>query len=229
MSEPGGEVAGPGPEIRTPVGDAPVVAVIMLGTGMYLAWFGTHYWRSDVKWPTDPVKAVLQGKGLPPATRSPSAAPDIASGQAGIGSAAGSAVSGVASGAAGIEATVGSTAAHNQFVAKLLAAAYGWNNDPYWSALVRLWNSESSWDNTIWNTSASCGGGAYAYGIPQACGHGERKTIPGHGEVCPFPPGNKGNPPECGGNADPASQISWGLSYIKQNYGDPTRVPLGGY
>ncbi len=218
----------PGPKVRTPAGDAPVIPVMLLGAGMYLAWFGVHYWRSDVKYPTDPVKAVLQGRAVPAAGHAEPAAATLTADIAAFstGTAAGGGT-GPAAGPAGPAVTA--TAAHNQSVAKLLAAAYGWNNDPYWSALVRLWNSESSWDNTIWNTSASCGGGAYAYGIPQACGHGERKAIPGHGEVCPFPPGNKGNPPECGGNADPASQISWGLSYIKQNYGDPTRVPLGGY
>jgi Lysozyme like domain len=42
----------------------PVLPVILLGTGAYLAFFGVHYWRSDVKWPTTPVKDVLTGKGL---------------------------------------------------------------------------------------------------------------------------------------------------------------------
>lgn len=52
-------------EISTPLGDAPVIPLVILGTGMYLAWFGVHYWRSDTKWPTDPVKSVLQGKPVP--------------------------------------------------------------------------------------------------------------------------------------------------------------------
>lgn len=43
----------------------PVIPVILLGTGTYLAWFGVHYFDSDTKWPTDPVKAVLTGKPLP--------------------------------------------------------------------------------------------------------------------------------------------------------------------
>lgn len=41
---------------------------MITGAGMYLAWFGSHYWASDVKWPTDPVKDVLQGKGIPAPT-----------------------------------------------------------------------------------------------------------------------------------------------------------------
>ena len=45
---------------------APVIPVAILGIGAYLAWFlGVHYWGSDTRWPTDPVKDVLQGKPLP--------------------------------------------------------------------------------------------------------------------------------------------------------------------
>jgi hypothetical protein len=44
---------------------APVIPLAILGTGAYLAWFGVHYWRSDTKWPTDPVKSVLRGQPAP--------------------------------------------------------------------------------------------------------------------------------------------------------------------
>lgn len=47
----------------------PLVPVTITLVGAYLAWFGAHYWRSTVAWPTDPIKAVLTGKGLPPATK----------------------------------------------------------------------------------------------------------------------------------------------------------------
>lgn len=47
------------------MGRAPVIPVILIGVGGYLAWFGIHYWRRDVKWPSDPVKSVLTGKGPP--------------------------------------------------------------------------------------------------------------------------------------------------------------------
>jgi len=53
--------------IKTPVGNAPVIPVILIGAGFYLAWFGIHYWGSTTKWPTDPVKAVLTGKPVPAA------------------------------------------------------------------------------------------------------------------------------------------------------------------
>ena len=57
--------------IKTPVGDAPVIPVVGLLIGGYLAWFGIHYWRQDVKWPSDPVKGVLTGKGPPAAPSAP--------------------------------------------------------------------------------------------------------------------------------------------------------------
>jgi len=123
----------------------------------------------------------------------------------------------------------GGSPSRNQGIAKLLAAKYGWSSGPEWDALVSLWESESSWDNTIWNTTQPCSGDAYAYGIPQACGHGGSKTIPGHGSVCPFPAGDAGNPPECGGTSNAASQINWGLAYIHANYGSPSNTPHGGY
>lgn len=123
----------------------------------------------------------------------------------------------------------GGSAAENQKIAKGIAKGYGWDTGAEWNALVSLWDSESGWSNTIWNTSASCGNNAYAYGIVQACGHGEKKVIPGHGSVCPYPKGNAGNPPECGGSSNAGSQIKWGLDYIKAEYGRPTNVPHGGY
>jgi Lysozyme like domain len=55
----------PGPKVKTPVGDAPVVPVILLAAGMELCWFAIHYWGSDTPWPTDPIKAVLQGRAIP--------------------------------------------------------------------------------------------------------------------------------------------------------------------
>lgn len=51
--------------VQTPLGRAPVIPVALLGIGAYLAWFAVHYWGSDTRWPSDPVKAVLTGKPLP--------------------------------------------------------------------------------------------------------------------------------------------------------------------
>lgn len=62
------------PSIGTPLGRAPVIPLAILGIGLYLAWFGVHYWGSDTKWPSDPVKDVLTGKGLPAPSGQTSAA-----------------------------------------------------------------------------------------------------------------------------------------------------------
>lgn len=46
--------------------DSPLMPLILVGAGAYLVWFGTHYWRDQqTVWPSDPVKALLQGKPLP--------------------------------------------------------------------------------------------------------------------------------------------------------------------
>jgi cell wall-associated NlpC family hydrolase len=51
-------------------GSSPVIPLTIIGVGAWLAWFGVQYWRSDVKYPTDPIKAILTGKPLPPNTKS---------------------------------------------------------------------------------------------------------------------------------------------------------------
>lgn len=55
--------------LHTPVGDAPLLPVTLLMIGAYIAWFGIHYFKSDVVWPSDPIKSLLTGKGLPPAAK----------------------------------------------------------------------------------------------------------------------------------------------------------------
>lgn len=45
--------------------DAPLIPMGILILGGYLVWFGVHYWRADVKYPSDPIKALLQGKPIP--------------------------------------------------------------------------------------------------------------------------------------------------------------------
>lgn len=88
----------------------------------------------------------------------------------------------------------------NQVIARPMLDAYGWN-DAEWSALVNLWTKESSWNNHAKNASSG------AYGIPQAL---------------PYTKMSKAAWPEsAGGQSDAASQISWGLTYIRQRYGSP--------
>lgn len=37
----------------------------MIIAGGYLAWFGVHYFKTDVKWPTSPIKSALTGQPIP--------------------------------------------------------------------------------------------------------------------------------------------------------------------
>jgi hypothetical protein len=74
---PGSQAAkvAPLPSVDSPIGRVPVLPVIILGIGAYLVWYGIHYWDSDSKYPTDPLKSILTGKGLPAATgQTPAAA-----------------------------------------------------------------------------------------------------------------------------------------------------------
>lgn len=58
---------------RSAGGSPSVLAVSLIGVGAYLAWFGVHYWRTDVAWPSDPIKAVLTGKSVPVGNKSTAA------------------------------------------------------------------------------------------------------------------------------------------------------------
>lgn len=199
-----------GGRVRTPLGSAPVLPLILLGTGLYLAWFGVHYFKhtradGSTLWPSDPIKAVLQGKGSVQTASSTAAAEtalDAASGNAGaVGNAA---ASGADTAAAGFR-----NAQQNQDSGKLLAANYGWSpaqNDTEWNALVKLWNQESGWNNLALN------GKSGAFGIAQALGHGITGTAGKYGNQYPSKAANDG---------DPTAQIQWGLSYIAAVYGGP--------
>lgn len=70
---------------------------------------------------------------------------------------------------------------------------YGWGSDQF-GCLVTIWNHESGWRWNAENPSS------HAYGIPQA--------LPGW---------------KMGGNwhEDAATQIRWGLSYIRGRYQSP--------
>jgi len=208
-------------EIDTPVGSAPVIPLVMIGAGLYLAWFGVHYWDSDTKWPTDPIKAVLQGKPIPAATGQESAASvqqQIESqAQASDASAPGSTPAGAA--ATGIHTTPTATGAANQAIGQLVTAAYGWaptQSAPDWSALVNLWNQESGWDNNAVNPSSG------AYGIAQALGHGDGAATQGSvtNEYGGY--GISDSLAQAANSGDATAQITWGLQYIKATYGTPS-------
>jgi hypothetical protein len=199
---------GVGTQVKTPVGDAPVVPVILLGTGMYLAWFGVHYWRSDMRWPTDPVKAVLQGKGLPTPQQTPTAAQASLAAQLQLATAAGGVTpsTGQAQPNALGQAVASGTGApsSNENLGKMLAAAYGWTGNE-WDCLRAGWQEESGWRTDAANVPTDPYN--HAYGIPQAN------------------PGSKMASAGPDWKTNPATQIKWGLSYIRSTYGSPSRVP----
>jgi hypothetical protein len=81
--------------------------------------------------------------------------------------------------------------------AMLLAA--GWGLDQM-GCLDKLWTKESSWNEKAKNKSSG------AYGIPQAY------------------PGNKMASAGSDWQTNPATQIKWGLGYIRQKYSTPCKA-----
>lgn len=177
---------------------APVVPLFMIGLGLYLIWFGVHYWRDvGVKWPTDPIKNILQGKGLPTQAAPPAWESVVSSAEV---------PPSTPGGTSGDSGAASDSAAQNQATAKLIIrsnpAYAGWDSGGEWDSLVKLWNGESGWSATAANPSSD------AYGIPQAL---PQTKMPKAAQ-------DKGH----GGSSNPGAQISWGLSYIKQTYGSPS-------
>lgn len=99
--------------VNTPVGDTPVIPVLVMVTGAYLAWFGVHYWRSDTKWPTDPIKAVLQGKAIPVPDRTKDNAALLAVGTAASAAAAAGSAAAAAGNAAGSAVSTPTQSGHS--------------------------------------------------------------------------------------------------------------------
>jgi len=82
-----------------------------------------------------------------------------------------------------------------QQIADSMLGSYGWSSSQF-SCLDDLWNRESGWNPTAENPSG-------AYGIPQAL------------------PGSKMASAGADWATNPATQIRWGLGYIKAQYGTP--------
>lgn len=62
------------------VAESPLLPIALMIIGSYLVFFGVHYWRSDTKYPTDPIKALLRGQPLPPAVIAGNATADAVAG-----------------------------------------------------------------------------------------------------------------------------------------------------
>jgi hypothetical protein len=83
-----------------------------------------------------------------------------------------------------------------QAIAYNIMASFGFDPKVYFGCLQALWNHESGWRYDAENPSG-------AYGIPQAL------------------PGSKMASAGPDWQTNPATQIKWGLGYIKQLYGNP--------
>lgn len=98
-------------------------------------------------------------------------------------------------GARGISVTVTASGSAEQ-VAQNMLASFGWSSSQF-ACLDSLWEHESGWSVTASNP------GTGAYGIPQA--------LPGSRMASAGPDWQ----------TDAATQIRWGLEYIKDTYGSP--------
>lgn len=99
----------------------------------------------------------------------------------------------------------GTPPAANVALGRLMAAAYGWGAGQQWAYLRTGWQEESGWRTNAANVPSDAYN--HAYGIPQAN------------------PGTKMAEAGPGWKTDPATQIKWGLNYIRQAYGSPVQVP----
>jgi len=81
-------------------------------------------------------------------------------------------------------------------IARRMMAQYGWSGYEF-SCLDALWVSESNWDPYAENPSSG------AYGIPQSL------------------PAEKMATAGSDWRTNPATQIAWGLNYIRLSYGTP--------
>jgi hypothetical protein len=83
-----------------------------------------------------------------------------------------------------------------QDIARSMLSQYGWSADQF-SCLDEIYMRESRWDPTAANPYSG------AYGIPQAL------------------PGDKMAAYGADWQSNPATQLAWGLSYIRDRYGSP--------
>ncbi|MFF8406894.1 phage tail tape measure protein [Streptomyces sp. NPDC015684] len=92
-----------------------------------------------------------------------------------------------------------STSGSAQEFAQAALKSYGWGPSQ-WPALKALWNGESGWNYRALNASSG------AYGIPQAL------------------PASKMASAGSDWKTNAATQIKWGLSYIRERYGSPAHA-----
>lgn len=168
-------------------------AVGVLAVGALLAWSGLAGKKVTVA-----LRDLVAGKSPTTAAGTPITPVDdsTASGFAGQG------LTGISASIGGGSIAADAIAKKNQAIAVPIATLFGWGpGTSNWESLLKLWTKESGWNNRAENSSSG------AYGIAQALGHGPTNQYPA----------GPANPPI----ASAAAQITWGLGYIKQRYGNP--------
>ena len=120
---------------------------------------------------------------------------EVAAANPGTGTSAGS---GTGSGGGGVVYVTSTPPNPNtaQSIAYNMMASFGFDPKTYFGCLLDIWNRESGWVYDAENASG-------AYGIPQAL------------------PGSKMATAGADWQTNPATQIKWGLGYIKAIYGNP--------
>jgi hypothetical protein len=216
-----GDVQVSGGDLEVAGVSAPILPLLILGTGAYLAWFAVKYWRGQGQavWPSYPVKSVLQGKGIPARAPAATAAAEVTAYETGLASQQRQ----PGSPAPGPPSAPGSGQVQN--AARMLLGRFGWDRAQM-PPLISLWNRESGWSPTAFNPSG-------AYGVAQALGHaraGECATGPRSvnattpGVNCAY--GSQyGLSPEEARAANAGHwlpQVRWGLGYIRDRYGSPS-------
>ena len=98
----------------------------------------------------------------------------------------------------GVQASGGAPRAAQE-IARAKMASYGWDAAEF-TCLVGLWNAESGWSWSATNPSSG------AYGIPQSL------------------PGWKMASAGSDWLTNPATQITWGMNYIRSVYGSPCKA-----
>jgi len=150
-------------------------------------------------------EVLAQAVGADPVTEvvlvgtQPRPAPAASSSSGSSTSASSSATSSSSASGGSAEAVPSTTAAATgspRSIAQGMLSEFGWGQDQ-WSCLNSLWQRESNWNPRARNPSSG------AYGIPQSL------------------PGSKMASAGADWQTNPATQIRWGLGYIKGRYGSP--------
>lgn len=98
-----------------------------------------------------------------------------------------------------VKATSGNKATYQQYAYDLVINKYGWSEADF-EALLKLWERESNWDPSAHNKSSG------AHGIPQSL-PASKMASEGDDYMTNY-----------------QTQIKWGLKYIKNRYGTPTKA-----